>query len=127
MEHRAITLTSMALLFLTVMLAVYAQLVWKARSLAHAALPLDRKLDYILTMFRDPWIWSGLASMAVGTVGWMLVLRRLELSVAYPATALVFVLVPLGAHLLFGETMSPARIAGLSLIVAGIIVVARTA
>lgn len=120
-------LTSLALLLLTVMLAAYAQLVWKARAIAHATLPLDRTLDYILTMLLDPWIWSGLASMAIGTVGWMLVLRRLDLSVAYPATALVFVLVPAGAHFLFGESLPLSRITGLGLIICGIIMVARTA
>ena len=127
MEDRTITLTTGALLLSTVMLATYSQLMWKARALAHAARPTDGTLDYILTVLRDPWIWSGLASMGLGTAGWILVLRRLDLSVAFPATALVFVLVPVGAHLLFGEALPPGRIAGLGLIVLGIILVARSA
>jgi drug/metabolite transporter (DMT)-like permease len=126
MLYRSISLASAALLLLTVMLAAYAQLVWTARALALAALPADRPLGYVLAMLRDPWIWSGLAAVAFGTVGWMLVLRRLDLSVAYPATALVFVVVPIGAHYLFGEHLPLGRVAGLALIVFGIIMVART-
>jgi drug/metabolite transporter (DMT)-like permease len=127
MAGRTITLASMALVIVTVLLAVYAQLAWKARALAHAAVPADRPLVYVMAMFRDPWILSGLVAMAFGTVSWMLVLRRLDLSIAYPVLALVFVLVPLGAHLMFGEALTAARVLGLALIVAGIAVVAYTA
>ena len=54
--------------------ASYAQLVWKARSLIHAA-TIDRAVDYMWAMLWDPWIWSGLLGTAFGTIGWMLVLR----------------------------------------------------
>jgi drug/metabolite transporter (DMT)-like permease len=117
---------SIALLVVTVALASYAQLVWKARSLIHAA-TIDRAVDYMWAMLWDPWIWSGLLGTAFGTIGWMLVLRRLELSVAFPAMAAVFVLVGLGAHFILGESLSVARMVGLALIVSGISVVALTA
>jgi drug/metabolite transporter (DMT)-like permease len=116
-----------ALLAISVLLATYAQLVWKARSLVHAVLPIDRQYEYIWGMLWDPWIWSGLLGTVLGMLSWMLVLRDLELSVAYPTMAAVFVLVVLGAHFLLGESLTAGRLIGLGLIVSGITVVAMTA
>jgi drug/metabolite transporter (DMT)-like permease len=117
--------TSVALLVVTVILASYAQLGWKARSLVHAA-STERPLDYVWAMLSDPWIWSVLLSTALGSISWMLALRRLELSVAFPAIAIVFVLIGFGAHFILGESLSAARVAGLALIIAGVSVVALT-
>ncbi len=116
-----------ALILVTVVFAVYSQLVWKSRAIAHSAAIQTGALPYVMAMLQDPWIWTALASTALGMVSWMLILRRVELSVAYAATALIFVCVPLGAHYLFGEGLSPARLVGLALIVGGILIVARTA
>ena len=45
-------------------------------------------------------------------------------SQAYPCVALGFVFTMLGGHFLFGEIINLARIAGLALIVTGVVVVA---
>jgi undecaprenyl phosphate-alpha-L-ara4N flippase subunit ArnE len=73
--------------------------------------------------------WSGLVNIwtlialiiyAFGTVLWLAILRTTPLSVAYPFTALGFVLVPLGARLMFGETLDTRYMAGVGLILIGI-------
>jgi hypothetical protein len=50
------------LLIAVLVLTVYAQLVIKARALAHATLPADGsgKLDYLVAMFTDIGVFSGL-------------------------------------------------------------------
>ena len=52
----------------------------------------------------------------------MLAIEQLELGLAYPFMALSFVLVPIGSTVLFGDSLSPIRLLGLGLIVAGVTV-----
>lgn len=113
------------LIFAVVGLAVYTQLMCKARALAHADTAAQGTMSYVATMLLDPWIWTVFAAVGAGAVIWLLVLRRMDLSLAYPAMALVYVFVPLGAWVAFGETPSLARMCGLALILSGVIVVAR--
>lgn len=114
-------------LAITVALAVYSQLVWKARALAHQSLPDADRLAFIVAMLKDLWTWTAIAATVIGAFTWMLTLRRLDLTVAYAMMAAVFVFVPLGAHLLFREPLPAVRILGLSMIVLGIILAARAA
>ena len=63
----------------------------------------------------------GAGACYLGTfVSWMLILRRTELSLAFPATALTYVSVLLGSHWVFGEPLEPWRYIGVALIVGGV-------
>jgi len=78
-------------------------------------------------MLLDPWTWSALiAAMATGLL-YVILLRHLELSVLQPLFALVFAVVPLAAMFILGEQLPPLRIAGLVLIVLGVVLVGQTA
>lgn len=65
---------------------------------------------------------SALFVYGLTTIGWVYVLKNLELSKAYPIMALSFVLVPLGCHFVLNETLSFAYCVGVLLIVVGVIV-----
>jgi drug/metabolite transporter (DMT)-like permease len=75
----------------------------------------------------NPWLWAGLAISAVGMVCWLLTLHRMPLSVAYPWTALIYALTPLGSRWLFGEVFDSRYIVGMALIVVGISLTASSA
>lgn len=51
---------------------------------------------------------------------WMLLLKDMDLSRAFPLTALSYVTVPLLAWLAFGEAINARTIAGIALILAGV-------
>lgn len=68
-----------------------------------------------------------LAVYGAATLAWMWVLQKVPLSMAYPIVAFTFVLVPLGAHWLFGEPIGLRYIAGTLLIVAGVAVATTAA
>lgn len=73
-------------------------------------------------------VMSALAAFAVygtATLVWIYLLRTIPLTKAYPFMALSFVLVPLGAAVLFGERLNGAYTLGLVLIVAGVLIVSR--
>lgn len=59
---------------------------------------------------------------AFATLAWIWVLRAVPLKSAYPFMALAFVLVPLGAHWMFGEAVTPQYWIGTLLIMAGVVI-----
>jgi multidrug transporter EmrE-like cation transporter len=71
-------------------------------------------------MCTDPWVLSGLAAAVAAGCFWMLAVQESDLGYAYPFMALSFVLVPLGASVLFGEPLPLLQLSGLALIVTGV-------
>ncbi len=67
-----------------------------------------------------------LAVYGVATLGWIFVLREAPLNRVYPIMALSFVLVPLGAHYLLGESITPQYWAGVGLLMIGLILIGRS-
>lgn len=67
---------------------------------------------------------SGLC-MTAATLLWLYILRHFDFSVAYPMTGLSYVFGMLAAVYLFHETASPARWAGVFLIMTGVTLIAR--
>jgi len=109
-------------------LTVYGQLVIKARAFAHAggAAAASDRLHYLLAMFTDLWVLSGLAAAVLAGCCWMLAIERLDVGFAYPIMALTFVFVPVGSTLLFGEPLPKIQLLALLLIVAGVTLSALT-
>lgn len=73
----------------------------------------------------NPWLWSALCASGVGMFCWMLTLRHLPLSVAYPWTALIYGITPLLAAWLFSEILTGRYAIGLMLIFAGVLLTSR--
>ncbi|RJG04657.1 hypothetical protein D3870_00250 [Noviherbaspirillum cavernae] len=68
----------------------------------------------------NPWVWMALLANAFSLVFWMLALKRLPLSVAYPWTALVYLLTPIASALVFRDSLSVGYVGGMLCILAGI-------
>jgi multidrug transporter EmrE-like cation transporter len=74
--------------------------------------------------------WSAAATLAlalfvysIGVINWMMALRSVKLSVAYPLTSLNYVGIFLGSFYWFGEQISTLRMLGVLLIFAGVLLV----
>ena len=76
--------------------------------------------------FLQPLIWCGGCLYAGGTVLWIQVLTRADLSFAYPFAALSYAGGVLTSQWLLKEKVTALRWAGLALIVAGVIFVASS-
>ena len=76
-------------------------------------------------MFQSPMTVLGLALYGIGAISWISVLKRMDLSYAYPFFALNFVLIAIVSSFFFGESIPPIRWTGLGLICCGIVLVAR--
>lgn len=83
-------------------------------------------LDLGMAALSSPLIWAGIVTMGFSLLSWMAALSRLEVSRAYPFTALGIVLTMVAGRFLFAESFSAMKLAGAVLIVAGTLVVARS-
>jgi len=64
---------------------------------------------------------------SLGVVNWMIAVRELPLSIAYPITSLNYVGILAGSHYWFGETITPLRAVGVALVFCGVLMVALRA
>lgn len=115
---------SYAYVLATVLLTVYGQIVIKWRVLGAGAMPEDAggRIRFLAGLFLDPWIMGALAAAVLAAAFWMAAMTRLPLSQGYPLTSLAFVLVMIASAVFFNEPLTPWKIAGTLLIVAGIVV-----
>lgn len=109
--------------FLTIVLTVYGQMIIKARATELARLAQGR--EFLVSMFLDPWVLSGLAAALAASATWMLAVRTANLSAIYPIMALTFVIIPVLAVFTLGERLAPAQMIGIALIVVGVALSAR--
>lgn len=72
-----------------------------------------------------PWFWVALVVYGGATLAWLMVLRTVPLSIAYPFFALAFFIVPLLSWQLLGEPVGLRQWIGALLIAAGVWVSAR--
>ena len=74
-----------------------------------------------LAQFFDPFIIAGLATYALAAVFYILAIKRLPVSIAFPSVALSYVIVAIAAHFLWQEPLGIAQFAGIALIAGGIL------
>jgi len=79
----------------------------------------------ILQIVFSPFVFLGLATFVVSMASHLFVLSKVELSYAYPFLSLAYVVVAVGAWMLFGEALTPARLGGIALICAGTVLIAQ--
>jgi len=89
------------------------------------------EMSNIIPLFRalalNPYLIGGVSLHIVALVTWLYVLKHAEVSYAYPFISMGFVLVLLLSYFLFNEDINSVRILGVLFIVAGIILVGRSA
>lgn len=106
----------------TIVLTVYGQLVVKWQVSLAGDFPATNgdKFIFLAKLLINPWIISSMAAALLAGVAWMAALTQLQLSHAYPFMGLTFVMVLVLSAMLFQEPMTWVKLAGVSLIVAGI-------
>ncbi len=81
---------------------------------------------FVIRALLTPKVVLGLMLYAASTVLWLVILARSELSYAYPFISIGFVVTMLFGWMALGEAMSVYRVAGVALIITGVILVARS-
>ncbi|MCC6717333.1 MAG: small multi-drug resistant family protein [Acetobacteraceae bacterium] len=118
----------LALALASIALGAVAQVLLKLGMTAasmRAAIDAGAPWGILRAVLLSPGVIGGLALYGLGTVLWLAVLTRAELSQAYPFVGLSFVLTAAMGYFLFADAMTLPRIAGIALIVAGVVLVGR--
>ncbi|PTV77480.1 DMT family transporter [Agrobacterium pusense] len=82
-------------------------------------------LAYLFNLALTPWFLAGMSCYALSIGVWMLVLGKLEVSLAYPLLSIGYIIAAVIGYFYLGESVGVMRIAGIALICAGIVVLAR--
>ncbi|MGX2982091.1 hypothetical protein [Helicobacter sp. 23-1045] len=106
------------LILFSVLLNAIAQLLLK-KGMSSEALELSGA--FILKCALNPFILGGLGIYAISIISWLIVLAKVQVSVAYPFLALGFVFSAVVAHFAFGEVLNASKIAGIGLICVGLV------
>ena len=73
------------------------------------------------------YVWLGIPLIILSLITWLHVLRYIPLSIAFPVSQVVHVLVPLSSWLLLGEFITSLRWCGIALVSLGLAIVAKPA
>jgi multidrug transporter EmrE-like cation transporter len=115
------------LLLLSVVFAASGQVLFKMgmntfKDLSFAG-GVGNLLKTLVSVVFSPIVFSGLVLYVLSTVLWLVALSKTALNVAYPFTALTFILVMTASYFLFQEEMLVNRIIGGGVILVGIVII----
>lgn len=117
------TLQEFLLLLISVMASVAGQFFLKLGALKLGRVNLTNAVNQIFSILTTPELLIGLTCYGIGAVAYILLLTRVNLSVAAPSASLIYVFSVLIGYFLFRESIPLVRLVGLSLIVTGVILV----
>jgi multidrug transporter EmrE-like cation transporter len=119
---------SLGLILAGVLLNAVAQLLLKAgtNAVGHFEFSADNVVPVGLKLAFQPYIVAGIACYLASLVIWLMALSRVQVSIAYPMLSIGYVLNAVAAWYLFGESVSPMRLAGIGIIIVGVYIVARS-
>jgi undecaprenyl phosphate-alpha-L-ara4N flippase subunit ArnF len=70
-------------------------------------------------------VWWAILLIIISFISWLYVLRYVPLTLAFPLSRVVDILVPLGCWIFLGEVISALRWCGIALVVIGLALVAK--
>lgn len=117
------SLKEFALLLLSILSSVAGQLFLKIGAAKLGKVDLSNALSRIISIVSTPELLIGLSFYGVGAIAYILVLTRVNLSVAGPSASLVYVFSVLIGFFVFKESIPLGRLFGLGFIVCGVILV----
>lgn len=111
----------------TILLTVYGQIAIKWQVLKVGPLPEAgaEKIWFLLHLLLNPWVISAYLAALLASVTWMAAMTKLPLSHAYPFMSLAFVIVMMLSGVLFHEPITMPKIAGLCLVVFGLVIASQ--
>lgn len=117
-------LGALGLAFFCVGLTALAQVLLKMGMSSPAiqqAMSNDMRSVYWLAL-TSPSIWGGMLCFGASAGLWLLVLGKLEVSMAYPLISLGVVLTTVAGIFILGESVSIYKVLGVALIIAGVLI-----
>ena len=117
------TLPELSLLLISVLAGVFGQFFLKMGAGKLGKVDLDNALNHILSIVTTPELLIGLTCYALGAIVYILLLTRVNLSIAAPAISVSYIFSVLLGHFWFRESIVLPQIIGLAAISFGVILV----
>ncbi|MFZ1623707.1 MAG: EamA family transporter [Gammaproteobacteria bacterium] len=114
------TAAAALLWLLNTILDVGGQLAFKR---AAASATGEHAFDHWRSMAAAPWLWLGIVAFAAEFFVWMAFLTLVALSVGVMLGSVSIIVLMIAGRLLFGEMLTPWRVAGIALIACGVTIV----
>jgi multidrug transporter EmrE-like cation transporter len=123
-----VNILSFVIILVGVLLNAVGQLLLKAgaNALKTMDLSLSNPVMSGLRIVFEPHIFGGLVCYVISVGVWLTALTRVPVSVAYPMLSIGYVLNAVAAYYLFGEVLSGLKLAGIGVIILGVVLVARS-
>ncbi|NDJ85670.1 MAG: EamA family transporter [Chloroflexi bacterium] len=120
------TVSLFVFVILSTSCSVMGQLALKRGMLGIAGETEDAAPSLVMRMVFSPWVVGGLFTYGLGVLFWLVALSRLDVSYLYPFASLSYVGVTLGSYFFFSEHINRMRLAGITIIILGVIVAGLT-
>jgi drug/metabolite transporter (DMT)-like permease len=117
------SLPEISLLLISVLAGVFGQFFLKLGALKLGKVEIDNILNHILRMITTPELVVGLTCYGLGAIVYILLLTRVNLSIAAPAISLSYIVSVLLGHFWFRESIAFSQVIGLAAISIGVILV----
>ena len=113
----------------SVSLNAAAQIFLRKTMVEVGPVPGDRSdlFAYALAVVFNPWFIGGMTCYAVSIGVWLIVLSKLEVSVAYPLLSIGYIITAFVGFFFLGENVTLLRVFGIALICGGLFFITRTA
>jgi multidrug transporter EmrE-like cation transporter len=127
-ERTVMNFANFTLVLVGVLLNAAAQLLIKSGTnvLGKFSFEQDKLVTLAFNVITEYHIVAGLFCYVISVGIWIVALSKLEVSVAYPMLSIGYLVNALAAWYLFGEVLSLQKIAGIFIIIFGVIMVARS-
>jgi multidrug transporter EmrE-like cation transporter len=86
----------------------------------------DTLSSSVVILFKSLPFWTGMLCYAASVCVWVAALSKAPVSTAYPMLSLGYVVVAAVSVAWLGETLTPAKVLGIALICAGVVLVSRS-
>lgn len=115
--------TNMLLILGGVFLNTSAQLFLKQglQSVGSMDLAMPRVLPLVAEIASNAFILGGLSCYVLSFCAWLVVLSRVEVSIAYPMLSLGYIVTAAAGWYFWGESLTVTKMAGIFLICAGVV------
>ena len=119
---------NMLIIVISVLLNAFAQLFIRKGMLLIGSLTLNIQniVSLCFKVLTNIFLLSGMTCYAISILLWMVVLSRVNVSVAYPLLSIGYIVTAIMAYFLFGETLTLQKVAGIIVICLGVWLLTQT-
>jgi drug/metabolite transporter (DMT)-like permease len=108
---------------MSILASVGGQFFLKLGAIKLGRVSVDNAFNHIVSIITIPELIGGLAFYALGALTYILLLTRVNLSIAAPSASLIYVFSVILGYFVFKESIPISRLIGLSFIMFGVILV----